>query len=248
MQNAAVDMGRRPIGPGTGQAAERLLAAAEGIVLGPDLNALSIRAIASAAGVNSALISYHFGGLEALLARVAELNVAALCDTRTQRMQQAKQVPGKAQRLEALVAGFVEPLWQTQAIWHPGPARTVIRALVPRLSAELRRDAVQRINRNLEEASGPLLQALPHLDRDTLQVRLQLLAGAADELRLRARDLGLFPLRGAVDGGHEQALQRELLAMSLATLKMKPSVPGNGGQTDKARSNTLGEPGKRSAR
>lgn len=154
----------------------------------------------------------------------------------------------QAQRLEALVAGFLEPLWQTPAIWHPGPARTVIRALVPRLSAELRRDAVQRINRNLEEASGPLLQALPHLDRDTLQVRLQLLAGAADELRLHARDLGLFPLRGAVDGGHEQALQRELLAMSLATLKMRPSVPGNGGQVGEARSNTLGEPGKRSAR
>lgn len=46
---------------------ERLCAAAQGLLAGPP-GEVSIRAIAKAAGVNSAAIGYHFGGLDGLLA------------------------------------------------------------------------------------------------------------------------------------------------------------------------------------
>ena len=49
---------------------DRLLAAAERIVLREGGHAVSVRRIASFADENPALISYHFGGLEALLARL----------------------------------------------------------------------------------------------------------------------------------------------------------------------------------
>ena len=223
MQGATVKSGFRANGPVAGRAAERLLNAAEGIVLGSNPEALTIRAIASASGLNSALISYHFGGIDGLLARLLELNVEALCTARLARITSARAVRGKRQQLEALVAGVLEPLWMTPPVWHPGSARTIIRALVPRLPPELRRASVERINQNLAEASAPLLQALPHLDSDTLQVRLQLLAGASDELRLRARNLGLFPLRAVEGKKHEEILRRELLALAVATLKLKPA-------------------------
>ena len=236
MQGAMVKSGLRSISPVTGRAAARLLKATEGIVLGSNLEGLTIRAIASASGLNSALISYHFGGIEGLLARLLELNVEALCTARLTRITSAQMVRGKQLRFEALVAGFLEPLWMTPAVWHPGSARTIIRALLPRLSPELRRTSVERINQNLAEASAPLLQALPHLDSDTLQVRLQLLAGAADELRLSARSLGLFPLRAVQGKEHEETLRRELLALAVATLKLKPAPSADlGPPTDRLR-------------
>lgn len=202
-----------------GSAPDRLLAAAEVIVLREGAPAITIRAIARVSGLNSALISYHFGGLEALLARLVELNVDAVCDARQSRVKEALTVRGKAARLEALVAAYLEPLWRTQAIWHAGPARTVIRTLMPQLDPGLRQRVVARINRSVEESQEPLLALLPHLSRDALQLRLQLLAGAADELRLRAHAMGLFPLRGEQVDGRDEPLRDELLTLALAGLR-----------------------------
>jgi AcrR family transcriptional regulator len=200
-------------------APEKLVAAAEGIVLREGGHAVTIRAIARASGLNSALVSYHFGGLEALLARLVELNVDAVCDARATSVQQALAVQTRAARLEALVRAYLEPLWRTRATWQPGAARTVIRALMPLVNPTLRRRAVERINRSVEQSQEPLQALLPHLDHDTLQLRLQLLAGAADELRLRAHEMGLFPLQGTVPAGHDETLRDELIALALAGLR-----------------------------
>lgn len=204
-------------------APEKLLAAAEGIVLREGGHAVTIRGIARASGLNSALVSYHFGGVDALLARLVELNVDAVCDAREICVREALAVRTNASRLEALVRAYLDPLWRTRAIWHPGAARTVIRGLMPLVDPTLRRRAVERINLSVEQSQEPLLELLPHLDRDTLQLRLQLLAGAADELRLRAHEMGLFPLQGATPAGHDEPLRDELMVLALTSLRAKPS-------------------------
>lgn len=206
----------------TSPAPERLLAAAEAVLFRDGVQALAIRSIARESGLNSALISYHFGGIGALLGRLVEINVAALCDARALRVAEAVTIRSKAERLEALVAAYLEPLWRTPAVWHPGPARTVIRGLMPLLSPAARSPSVERINRSVEESQLPMLELLPHLSPDALQLRMQLLAGAADELRLRAHGMGLFPLQGVGASGHDGPLRDELIALALAGLQAKP--------------------------
>ena len=109
--------------PAPESTAERLLAAAERIILRDGAHAISVRRIAAEADENPALISYHFNGLDALLSQLLLLNVNAICDNRALQQESALRLRAKQQRLEALIAAYMEPFWKTAAIWHPAPAR-----------------------------------------------------------------------------------------------------------------------------
>jgi len=61
---------------------ERLLRAAEMLVVQEGVHALTVRRIANAAQVNSALIRYHFGGTDGLLRELALRNGARIADAR----------------------------------------------------------------------------------------------------------------------------------------------------------------------
>jgi AcrR family transcriptional regulator len=64
------------------QTRARLLLAAETLVVGEGVHALSVRRIAAAAHANSALIRYHFGGTDGLLRELALRNGAMIADAR----------------------------------------------------------------------------------------------------------------------------------------------------------------------
>jgi hypothetical protein len=83
----------------------------------------------------------------------------------------------------------------------------------------------RRINASVETSVELMIGMLPHLDRDQLLLRLRLLAGAADELRLRAHQMGLFPMRGIDSEQVEQTLRSELVALALVGLRAAPARP-----------------------
>jgi AcrR family transcriptional regulator len=203
------------------ETAEALLRAAERVALQEGAHALSIRRIAAHSGQNSALISYHFGGLKPLLGQLLTLNVNAICDARDVQQTAALSIRAKGKRLEALVLAYMTPLWRTHAIWHGDSARAVIREIMPMLGAEHRRPAVTRINASVESSTTQMNPLLPHLTHDELLVRLRLLAEAANVMRMPLRQMGLFPMRDLKADQLEKLLQRQLLRVSLGALQTR---------------------------
>jgi AcrR family transcriptional regulator len=198
---------------------DQLLAATEQIVLREGARAVSVRRIAAVSDMNSALISYHFGGLDPLLAQLLERNVDAICDSRATMEQAARAIRGKTRRLEALIIAHLDPLWRTTAIWHPDAARAVVREVMPMLKRPLLKRSVARINNSVEQSALLMSGLLPHLTRNTLLVRLRLLAGAADMMRLRLDQMGLYPLHRMAAAKHDTMMHAQLVQMSLGALR-----------------------------
>jgi AcrR family transcriptional regulator len=94
---------------------EKILEAATRLFAASDSRGASLRAIAREAGVNSALIHYHFGGRESLF-EAAVLNALAPVQSRRQTMIEAfrdeQSGPPPARDLARL---FVEPLLPSDA-------------------------------------------------------------------------------------------------------------------------------------
>lgn len=200
------------------ETADRLLSATEQILLEQGSHSISIRRIATLSGVNSALISYHFGGLDALLQQLLERNVDAICDLRDVELAAASKVRGSEARLEALVRAYLDPLWSTRSIHHEGSARKVIREVLPLLGAAQRRRGVARINESVNETARLIAPLTPHLTGDQLLVRLRLLAEASNiQLQPLAR-MGLFPSPGIPQDQLSQNVHAELIRMALGTL------------------------------
>jgi AcrR family transcriptional regulator len=200
------------------ETADRLLSATEQILLEQGAHAISIRRIAAASRVNSALISYHFGGLDALLQVLLERNVDAICDLRAQRLAAAAAVEDRHARLEALVRAFLEALWFTQSTWHEQSARAVIRELMPRLGVQQLRRAVDRINASVNETADLIAPLTPHLKRDQLLVRLSLLTEASNIQLQPLAKMGLFPARAIPRQALSQNVHEELIRLALSAL------------------------------
>jgi AcrR family transcriptional regulator len=90
---------------------DRLLAGAERVVVREGVRALTVRRIADEAGVNSALVRYHFGDTDGLLGELALRNAARLGDARKTLL--ATLQPGD---FGGAVDALVVPLWARAAM------------------------------------------------------------------------------------------------------------------------------------
>jgi AcrR family transcriptional regulator len=211
--------------PGTEQPVstpDRLLAATEALILRLGSAGISTRNIGAESGVNWALVSYHFGSLEALLSRLLMLDIERVAAERERMLGAARSLRGRAQRLDAVIAAYMDPMWKVTAAWNPEPAYAVCRELMLRVTDRSRAPAVARINRSVETVAGELQQLLPHLDHDILTMRLRLLTGSAAMMLPQIGAIGLYPLHGQTADSAQQALGRELLCIARAALLARP--------------------------
>ena len=102
-----------PRGPGrpgaarAGEAREALLLAARELMTEKGLPAVTVREIAERAGVQAALVNYHFGGKEGLLRSVVDSVMTEMA----QRIQQVTTGLGSIdERLRELIEGVIEAL------------------------------------------------------------------------------------------------------------------------------------------
>ncbi|TNC27798.1 helix-turn-helix domain-containing protein [Amycolatopsis alkalitolerans] len=89
---------------------DRLLAAAENLLLSSDYDEVSVRAINTAAGMNPAAVHYHFGSKEALVAALLERRLAPLWAAELTRVTERRQtgwVPGVAELVDVIMGPFV---------------------------------------------------------------------------------------------------------------------------------------------
>lgn len=88
----------------------RILASAERLFSGNAYEAVSIRDIAAAAEVNSALVRYYFGSKEQLFRALFERRYHLITAQRLARIQALELKAGSLASLQALVLGWTEPL------------------------------------------------------------------------------------------------------------------------------------------
>jgi len=94
--------------------------AAEKLFARRGFHGTSLRDITGAAGVDLALVNYHFGNKKQLLAAVLERRGAILNEERLQRLAQVRgSAAPRAPSTEAVVAAFLDPILERLA--HAGP-------------------------------------------------------------------------------------------------------------------------------
>lgn len=164
---------------------DRLLAGAERLVVCEGVRALTVRRIAEEAGVNSALVRYHFGDTDGLLGELALRNAARLADARSELLEAMR--PGDfAQAVDALIV----PLWARAAMNQRYRAIVVLDEIFARSGQDLNAriwavfaDGVARVQSALEAC-------LPGVDPHALAWRIRFVTAAALDI----------PPRGLPDG------------------------------------------------
>jgi AcrR family transcriptional regulator len=121
----------------------RILQAAEALFAEHGFDAVSMRDLTAAAGVNLAAVNYHFGSKQALLAEVFALRANVLVDQRLQLLERVPRDKHGRPRIEAVIEAFLRPSLEISQ--QPGGAHHM------RLRARL---ALERVGSGVPEYPG----------------------------------------------------------------------------------------------
>ena len=190
----------------------KLLDTAETLFARHGIDNTSLRAITAAAGANVAAVHYHFGSKDELLREIFIRRMTPLIEERLRRLEKCK---GAAKRVlvEKIVAAYVEPTFEYDCSQN----QFGFNRLLARLSLENQRertDVFHFIQRDGNtQFVDALLAAAPHLQRETVQLRLELLLGMivqALSIRQESRS-----------GSANRALVDELINLGVAMMEAK---------------------------
>jgi len=175
---------------------ERILAAAMHHFADVGLAHASVRAITRLAGVNSALIRYHFGSKKALYVEVLGLITKRLVEVRIQALQALRASYGdKPIPLDALLQAYAAPIFPRAQDDLSKDAAIYLRffgRIYTEPSDELR-DIVQAHFTDLQnQYIDHIAKAVPHVTRQTVVVRFGMLIGALAFLGAKMGIIGLL--------------------------------------------------------
>jgi AcrR family transcriptional regulator len=187
------------------QTRSRLLQVAGRLFSEHGYKSVSLRQIADAAGVNSALIGYHFGGKQGLFAEAYRSHAAPINAERMRRLQLLLD-RGKPE-LEEVLDAWIRPSVQTGGKYRA--QHIFIRLITVRTRSNAR-----FLDRLAYETYGPVNEAfidvlatcLPHLSRETLVWRFFFLIGSLLEPRLP----GLRDTMGGRETGDVETMLNQL--------------------------------------
>jgi AcrR family transcriptional regulator len=116
----AVPATLRAFGASGGETAarDRILDAAEYLFARSGFDAVSLRDITSRAGVQVALVGYHFGGKEGLFDEVLARRANALCQMRRELLDELNQ--RESYSVEDLIEAYTLPYYQAMTAGGPG--------------------------------------------------------------------------------------------------------------------------------
>ncbi|GLC97764.1 MULTISPECIES: TetR/AcrR family transcriptional regulator [Cupriavidus] len=160
--------------PGT---RERILQAAETLFGARGIDAVSLREVTTAAGVNSAALHYHFGSKEALLAELFQLRAQPIAERRVELLSKVRRENGRPV-LDDILRAFLAPALEVRADGQ-GAAFIRLRAWLAFEPAHVRQEMLGKaFNESSRAFLDALAEALPELPRRNLEWRFHFLLGA----------------------------------------------------------------------
>lgn len=154
----------------------RILDAAQKLFSEHGTNGVSLRAITSEAGANSAAANYHFGSKMGLLEAVFARHAAGIAEEREAMLARCRDAVGRPPLLEQIIRAFLEPGMRGE---HGGTGFARFRG---RMLAEDSEQTRKLYARYFNDSTGRFLDALrtalPDLSESDLHWRFHMMLGA----------------------------------------------------------------------
>jgi len=169
----------RPEAPATeASTPDRILQAAERLFSERGIDAVSLREITTAAGVNSAAAHYHFGSKEAVLEELFARRARPIADRRAQLLGELEDDRHGRPVVEDVLRAFLQPALDLMET-PEGLAFTRLRARMMFERDDVKREIMARtFDATSRMAMDALARALPKLPRKELQWRFHFLLGS----------------------------------------------------------------------
>lgn len=156
---------------------EKLLKSAEALFAAKGYREVSVREIASHAGVNSALVGYYFRGKQALFNEVYRSHAAPLAQERMKRLKALTQ-DGRTPTVEEVLKAWLLPWMKIEK--NRGESALHLR-LTANLSTE-RWEYTKKVASYMQRTHNAFIKVLqrclPNLSKETLMWRLHFVMGA----------------------------------------------------------------------
>lgn len=156
---------------------DKLLRSAEALFAAKGFREVSVREIAAHAGVNYALVAYHFGGKRALFDEVFRTHTDPLMQEGMQRLQALTQ-NGRQPTVEEIIKAWLLPMLQLGSNRQLGAIHLRVTANLSRERWEHTHTLSSQMRRSHHAFIKALHECLPHLSMDTLTWRLHFVMGA----------------------------------------------------------------------
>ena len=194
---------------------QRILDSAEALFARHGFVGASLRQVTSAAKVNLAAVNYHFGSKENLINEVFRRRLDVLNSERQRRLAETQINPGHC--LEDVLSAFVEPalaVAQDDA-GGAGFVRVLARAYAEH-NEQLRKFLHDNYGPTLKQFAAAFGGLLPHLDKQELYWRLDIISGA---LTYAMADFGMIKRRGTTELQHRELSSSHLIKFAAAGLR-----------------------------
>lgn len=196
---------------------EKILDAAEGLIIEHGFAATSLRAIAQEAGVNLAATHYHFGSKSGLLAAVFHRRMQPISQARLEALDRLEESAAIAS-VEDIVRAFFEPFYQQE---H-GERIETLTSLIGRVHGEPETLTKPLLESEFEQTFSRFLNALcaaqPQVDSIVLRWRFHFTVGSMIQLLRFHTPMGLPVENPSFLDGLDQ-----LVAFATAGIEQKSS-------------------------
>ena len=156
---------------------EKIFKSAEELFSSKGYREVSVRDIATRAGVHFALVAYYFGGKQALFDEIFHSHVAPLVEEGMKRLKTITH-NGRKPSVEELLKAWILPCLRLE---DPDEGRMIHLRIIANLSHE-RWEYTKTVSSYMKKSHDAFIKTLksclPHLAKETLMWRLHFLSGA----------------------------------------------------------------------
>lgn len=195
---------------------QRILDSAEALFARHGFAGASLRQVTASANVNLAAVNYHFGSKENLINEVFRRRLDELNAHRLHALELVLIQPNCT--LEDILAAFVRPALALSQDRNGGAGfvRVLARAYAEH-NEQLRKFLHDNYGPALKQFANAFTKLLPHLDKQELYWRLDIISGA---LTYAMADFGMIKRRGATEQQHRDLAAEHLIKFAAAGLRV----------------------------
>jgi len=194
---------------------QRILDSAEALFARHGFAGASLRQVTASANVNLAAVNYHFGSKENLINEVFRRRLDELNGQRLRALESVTATAGYT--LEDVLDAFVRPALALSQDNKGGAGfvRVLARAYAEH-NEQLRKFLHDNYGPALKEFAAAFARLLPHLDKQELYWRLDIVSGA---LTYAMADFGMIKRRGISEQQHRDLSAEHLIKFAAAGLR-----------------------------